>query len=230
MILCFDGGERELQGTIAFRIESNPGSIYDGFSVVGVEDYNTEALKALDAYRQYMAQDSYAGRLYFIYLNDDRIPELIIDGVDAATGSVVLTYFKGKVESCTLDRGDFEYYEKQNIIDNDTGNMGYFYCSIIQIQNGNFYEIATGNISMKDMYLDVDDWDFEDDSQWNFTWNGETVSAKEYWSNREEILPIEGGVNNPSWDIGIDVGSYSAEYGDAINQAYLELLERWDNR
>ena len=178
---------------------------------------------AIEAYADYFERKygyKNGGTCYCIYLNNDKIPELIVDSGDAAGGAMIFTYGPDGVSEHFLVRGEFLYWEKTNLIDNYYGHMGYYGDEIFQITNGYFENIAGGTYSIKEEYMYDSDWD--DDYKWDCEWMGDSVSMTEYTKKKNSFLPSDDGQWNNSFDIGIAIyDSYS------FTQAYYDLQIRW---
>ena len=202
------------------RLDAEAAEAYEEFIA------NTCGDTAIEAYGDYFEKTygfkniQQMGKCYCIYLNDDKIPELIVDAGDAAGGAMIFTYGPEGVSECYLARGEFEYWEKENIIDNCFGHMGAYGDAIVKIKNGSFDTIVNGYYEIKEQYLTSSDWDGDD--KWNCEWDGESVSMSEYNKKKDSYLPRSGGEWNSAYDIGIAIyDSYS------FMQAYYDLQIRW---
>ena len=121
-----------------------------------------------------------------MYINDDNIPELIIDGQNADDGAYVYTYFNGEVDSYYLSHSDYLYYPGQNIIDNASGWMGAYGNDVISIQNGKFVSLGSGYYHSPSLESDPA---IEDCV---FYWNDREVTSDEYLNHLGELLPEDG--------------------------------------
>ena len=138
-----------------------------------------------DAYYDYLidfdrkyGKDGYDGLEYrsydYIYVNDDDVPELLLQGQDEATGNLILTYYDGKIDELQTSRLYFDYIEKENQLRNSEGHMGYYYDYIFTIKNGKWETEEYGEYYVEDNTLEWDDDDLI------YEWNGEKVSSSEY--------------------------------------------------
>ena len=136
-----------------------------------------------DAYLDYL--DDFSSTLYdpdeinyrtfgYIYVNDDDIPELLIQGEDEATGNLILTYSDGLIDELQTSRLYFDYLKKGNRLRNSDGNMGYYYDYIYSIENGMWKSEAHGEYYVEDNSADWDDDDLI------YSWNDEQLTADEY--------------------------------------------------
>ena len=172
-------------------------------SVESVEDHTQESLSTeeenyvpdseepeivnawADAYYDYLidfdrkyGKDGYDGlecRTYdYIYVNDDDVPELVLQGQDEATGNLILTYCDGKIDELQTSRLYFDYIEKENRLRNSEGHMGYYYDYIYTIKDGKWETEEYGEYYVED---NTSEWD---DDDLIYEWNGEKVSSSEY--------------------------------------------------
>lgn len=111
-----------------------------------------------------------------IYLDDDDIPELVECGIGEASGSRIINYADGEASITQLRRLGFEYVEYGNILNNSNGNMGFYYDNIYEIQDGVMTLIAEG--TYEDEY---------GEGVYECTWNGKSVSEREYNDKINEI-------------------------------------------
>ena len=97
------------------------------------------------AYRSYIlnkADDSDTFAL--IDVNDDDIPELVIDSGVEAAGCRILTYDGSKVNVLNTRRLGFTYIERGNRLCNSDGSQDQYYDDVYEIRNGRWVCIARG--------------------------------------------------------------------------------------
>lgn len=150
-----------------------------------------------DAYSQYIADvdgenDTYA----LIYVNDDDVPELVIDTGVNATGCRILTYGNGQVNVLNTRRLGFTYIERGNRLCNSDGSMDSYYDDVYEIRNGRWVCIARGEYFG---YL----------NGWNeilgryvcryYRWNGQTTDIAQY-------MVKLGQVYDTSRAVGVEEG------------------------
>lgn len=77
-------------------------------------------------------------RYNLIYIDDDPIPEMVIDGRSEANGYKVLSLHDGKV--CSLDtwRYYLTYIERSGLMGYSNGSMGHYYTHVFKVENGEF--------------------------------------------------------------------------------------------
>lgn len=130
-------------------------------------------------------------RYKFIYVNDDEIPELAIEDVNAY--GKVLTYDKEVVELDTSREGS--YIERKNKIHagNHRMSYGYIYDEIYSIKNGKYVIVDKGE-------AEAAEGDVNHSEPWTFYWNSKEVLEEEYTKllndayNPDETLYIGGDV------------------------------------
>ena len=202
-------------------------------TVSGKNELNDDIETVLDAYVGYFEEecDIDSGTMdrtsvYFIYLNDDLIPEMIIDYGSAADGADIFTYSDGMVDSIHLRRGEFSYWEKKNVIDNSAGNMGYYTTDIISISDGKFIILGSGIQSVKDEYYDDDSWVDHVDEAYirDCDWDGREVSYTEYEAIVKGFHPDDTTTYNASYELGVAL-SYDTK--SSLEEAYHVLQHRW---
>ena len=110
----------------------------------------------------------------YIYVNDDDIPELVIQGQDEATGNIILTYKDGKIDELQTSRLYFDYIERGNLLRNSDGHMGGYYDYIYSIKYGKWQMENCGEYYVEDNSVMWDDDDLI------YEWNGKKVSRSGY--------------------------------------------------
>lgn len=95
--------------------------------------------KGLEAEVPYLDEDwRDSWNFGFIYLDQDKIPELVLSSGYEAAGNLICTIKNGKVEYLQTSRLNFYYKEYGNLLDNNDGNMGYYYDLIFSIGENGF--------------------------------------------------------------------------------------------
>ena len=89
--------------------------------------------------------DSYEYNRYgFIYVDDDDIPELAIDGDCEAAGCQILSYHDGEVTELNTSRLYFTYIEKKGLLCNSEGNMGLYYDNVYSLSKRGWTTVFLG--------------------------------------------------------------------------------------
>ena len=121
-----------------------------------------------------------------IYVDDDDIPELYLEGDCEATGCLILTCGNGVVDELQTSRLYFNYIERQNLLDNAEGHMGYYYDYVYTIEDGKWKCIGEGTYEA--MY---DDTGYVVDEDGNavmeYTWMGEPTDEAGYDQKLKEV-------------------------------------------
>jgi len=113
-------------------------------------DKQTASLSETDwkkAYRKYIAENLFADSccdyvFWFVYIDNDHIPELIIDTQSVAGGCHVLTYQDGQISHIIIgSTGTPSYIEKGNLLLDSAGHQGCYYDTVYQIVDGNWIKL-----------------------------------------------------------------------------------------
>ena len=134
------------------------------------------------AYADYLSErrdENYPYRYALIYLDDDEIPEIIDMGSCEAEGTRILNYSGGEVHETQLRRLYFSFIPWENLLLNREGNMGHYTADIYSIIDGKMTVISSGTQDETDEPHTPDE-NGEFEIKYNYTWNGESVSAEEY--------------------------------------------------
>lgn len=120
-----------------------------------------------------------------LYVDDDDIPELYLEGDCEATGCLVLTCGGGKIDELQTARLYFTYIEKKNLLNNCEGHMGYYYDNIYTIRNGIWENVARGEYS--EDYEAFEKRNFEGEPDYIYKWDEKEVTEEEY---KEKLLAV----------------------------------------
>ncbi|MDE7341776.1 MAG: C-type lectin domain-containing protein [Lachnospiraceae bacterium] len=143
-----------------------------------------------DAYLSYL--DTFEGvdacTYSLIYIDEDDIPELVIDTGYAAGGCMILTFHDGTLDGWQSSRRNFSYIEKGNLICNSDGNMGHYYDNVYTIQDGKWSYVGGGTFgdNPEGIQLDENGYDI-----YVYQWNEEDVSGEEYEERLNQIYPCD---------------------------------------
>ena len=118
-----------------------------GTSMILFENPNKEEFRLIpvlwkEAYTRYInsleATSEYGDYTYqLIYIDDNEIPELIIDYSTSSLGREVCIYSDQIIKSQPLEITGFYYIERENLFMNEYGKMNYFTTYIFKISDGN---------------------------------------------------------------------------------------------
>ncbi len=121
-----------------------------------------------------------------IYVDEDDIPELVIDTGYEAGGCQILTFHDGILDEWQSNRLNVTYIEKGNLICNSDGNMGYYHDYVYTIQDGKWRYVDGG------VWGDPSDgpqFDENGDYIFVYQWGEEEVSEEEYGTRLNEVYP-----------------------------------------
>lgn len=166
-------------------------------SIPEVEDYLGEPwrkayldyLKTDETIKAYVPENceyTYA----LIYLDDDDIPELVIDTGVEAGGQYIATYYNGEVKTQHFSRIGSQYIERSGLVYTDTGHMDYYPVTITKLVDGEFVVLGDG-VS----YVTDEDWKkmMEDENYpyiLTYEWNGESVTENQYNAKIAELYDL----------------------------------------
>lgn len=141
------------------------------------------------AYFEYLnALESNASFTYsLIYVDEDDIPELVIDTGYEAGGCMLLTWHNNRLDVLQTSRLYFNYIEKGNLLCNQEGNMGYYYDDVYSIQDGKWVFLCGGTYHDGADGAKVDE---EGNFIYEYAWNEETVSEADYNEKLNAAYPL----------------------------------------
>lgn len=153
------------------------------------------------AYLNYLEEDDYADRCTYslIYVDDDNIPEMVVDTGFEAGGCQFLTFHGHVLEVWQSDRRNVTYIERGNLICNSDGNMGYYYDNVYTIQDGKWVYVD-GGIRGDGPEMQMDEhgyplqffyWPGEEPRSREEYWAGEEIPQEEYEARLNAIYPEE---------------------------------------
>ena len=152
--------------------------------------YNCHSLTAdwAKAYYDYIEENfgEWIDNAYIFYLDDDDIPEVLVDGGAYAPAYYdLLSYQNGnivKVENI-YNGYDSSYIEKGNIFYSECETLSDKINSLYKIENGEFIEIGNEVTNLSDGSV-------------TYTWNGQNVSEDEYNKNFSENYDSNRAIQN----------------------------------
>lgn len=154
------------------------------------EEDNSKKENYREAYLSYLDEFEYADECTYslIYVDDDNIPELVIDNGYEAAGCIILTFHDGVLDEWQSSRLNFTYIERGNLICNSDGHMGYYYDWVYTIQDGKWCYVDGG------VYGDPPDgprFDENEDYIYVYQWGEDEVSEEEYGNRLNGVYPLE---------------------------------------
>ncbi|MCL1876313.1 MAG: hypothetical protein FWF87_08670 [Synergistaceae bacterium] len=128
-----------------------------------------------------------------IYVNDDDVPELLIDYGVGFEGAVLCTVSSGKVEVVKSSHSDMFYFERKNLFHIMGGHMDNYSDRVYTIQNGEFVLLHNGRYGAEDnSKVQVDE---EGNPIYQYFWNGKEVSDKDYERSLKAVFDDSKAVN-----------------------------------
>lgn len=113
-----------------------------------------------------------------IYLNDDRVPELVQVGATSAKGATVVIYRSGILNETWLNRRDFRYLEYENLLLSASGVENLHFDTIYSISGGKLSVSVQGYYG-NDSFAQVQ-YDDRGRESYDYTWDGGRVSRSGY--------------------------------------------------
>ena len=112
-----------------------------------------------------------------IYVDENDIPELAVIGNCEAEGCIIFNYYDGQVYETQLNRSNFSYIERENLLCNSAGNMDHYYDIVYSIIDGKMTQIGIGWVAVDGYPLRFD---AEGNIIYKYTWNDVELSQEEY--------------------------------------------------
>ena len=110
------------------------------------------------------------GAMSLIYIDNDDLPELVINWGFSARGCQVCTVSDGKLVCTTVGDDGVSYIERQNIFLNSGVRRYHYSDTVYAIQNGEFAILHNGEYVEKNI----------DDVEYYCRWDGKEVTESEY--------------------------------------------------
>ncbi len=146
-----DGADRQTEnenggdgGKSLFSYDKQGGSDTDGSEDPESGDgWGSAYIKYLDENPPVDGEYTYA----LIYVDEDDIPEMVINSQYEAGGCQIVTWHKGKLDVLQTSRLYFTYIEHENLLNNEDGHMGYYYDLVYTIRDGEWTMLFNGEYS-----------------------------------------------------------------------------------
>lgn len=162
-----------------------------------------------DAYRQLIIEQAQLlpstdyFSCYFIYLNDDTVPELWINSGYSYAGCRMITYHNGKAICNEVSDGSLRYIDRGNVFVHTYGRQGVYGDTIYKIRNGKFEILAEGERMAR-----PDEHGWPSNEEFDYSWNGKVVSENEYEKKIGQFIDL---------DDAITVGDYFYGYNEVLD-------------
>ncbi|MCD8109580.1 MAG: hypothetical protein LUE14_05715 [Clostridiales bacterium] len=165
-------------------VENSWKQLYEDYISEKVQEKNNSAYPDIVEYEFELA-----------YIDDDDIPELIIDYGSTAYGSEILTVYDNQLSILSGWVGGFSYIERENLFCDSGGHMDEYFDKVYTIQDGQFVLLYSGEYGLEeDIHVE-----FDPDDYYKYYWQGEEVSYDEYMQNLKEVFDNSVATNGDSW-------------------------------
>lgn len=131
--------------------------------------------------------DFMENRYQFMYLDNDKVPEILREGSCEAEGHRIFSTYQGNVSEINTNRLYFTYLEGEGLLNNCDGNSGYNHDTVFRLKDGKF-EIAFDGTYELDYSQIVDSYD-EDTAKFDYYIDGNPVSKEEYKTRLNNLYP-----------------------------------------
>lgn len=168
------------------------------------------------AYLEELGEDKEAFTYSLIYVDEDEVPELVIDSGFEAGGCRILTYQKEELAVLKTQRLGFTYLEKENLLCNSDGNMGVYYDYVSSISDGSWIRLATGEYGDGEEGVQVDE---NNDFIYEYSWEGEEVTEQEYRERLAAVFDAERAVSPEDYYIYSEMRSL-LETGQTVSAGH----------
>ena len=134
-------------------------------------------------YADYIEKDEWcqqaADSARLVYINNDSIPEIYIEGAFAAAGNQLLTIYKGKVYANDVSgQSSLSYVSKKGLVYENGGHMDAYYDNVGKLVKGKLTYTKGGTYGAKDN-SNVQ-FDSNGEPIYEYYWEGQKVSKKTY--------------------------------------------------
>ena len=172
----------------------------------GAEDWKAAYIAYLESLKDSEDAEELERYTYsLIYVNEDEIPELVIDSGFEAGGCRILTYQDGEVDVLQTRRLNFGYLEKENLLCNSDGNMGHYYDDVYSINDGKWVYIAGGEWGDGEDGMQFDE---EGELIYVYRWEGQEVEESAYDAKLKEVFDWEQAKRPESYYILTEMLSF----------------------
>ena len=147
-----------------------------------------------------------------IYVDEDDIPELLIDDAGGESyGCLILTFYNGVTDVLQTWRRGFTYIEKGNLLNNSSGIMGHYHDRIWTIENGKWVYVTGGELFMT---MGENNREY-----FNYEWEGEPVEEEEYEEKLAEVYDREQAIEPEEYE-RVDETLFRLQMGTGVSQTH----------
>lgn len=173
----------------------NPEDYYDGnaFSTFG-RGYNSWN-EAYMAYLEETTSEETSDMAYaLIYVDDDDVPEMVVDTGFEAGGCQILSFYDGTVRVLQTSRLYFTYIEKSGLLCNSEGHMGYYYDYVYKLDKGLWKLVLGGDYYELDENASEDEMYNDETGRFrtlHYTIDGEETDEETYMARLKEVYDLD---------------------------------------
>lgn len=126
-------------------------------------------------------------KFQLIYVDDDNVPELWINGSSMADGSQICTFDGQQVNSIFISEyGNLQYIERSGYFYTAGGHMDVYWDGVYRVQNGQFVDIARGDFGAQDnAHVQFDE---NGEPIYQYSWNGISTTKQAYQENLNRVF------------------------------------------
>ena len=143
-----------------------------------------------------------------VNINDDDIPELVINNGSVAGGGDVFTVHNDKLENVHIYTGGFSHMERKNLFADVGGRMDYYHDKVYRIQNGKFELINKGEYWVEDS--SNREYDDKGNMIYTYRWNDKKVSKEKYEQELKSVFDKSKAVS-PYEEKGVSIKDIISE-------------------
>ena len=174
--------EMEYSEEWSVDLEGNYSSWQEGFAD-WIREHESENIDFYNGYQSCHYQ--------LVYVDDDDVPELFVQGNSEAEGECIVSFYDGKMSQYYLSRiGGTVYRKLQGLVYNQNGNSGYYPVRIGKLYHGKFYKAGSG-IEMEEPI----EKDGEIIPHSHYEWEGVVLSEDDFWKEVNTVFPLEDADN-----------------------------------
>lgn len=137
-----------------------------------------------------------------IYVDDDNIPELWINGGTLAGGCQLCTVDESTVKDIFISEyGSLQYIERMGLFYTGGGHMDVYWDSVYRLQGGQFVELAHGDYGAEGNANIL--YDSDGAPIYQYSWNGVEMTEQEYESQLAVAFDVSSARNifdEPTYD------------------------------
>ena len=139
-----------------------------------------------------------------IYIDDDNIPELVVDGPSNADGSQVYTVSYGELIYIHGSVGGIFFIERQNIFLRSGGRGGHYHDTLYTIDDGEFVVLHEGHFT----------------DMGSFIWDGENVTCEGYSDRLSEAFNQSEA--SSSWEQAISLEEMIIKITAILSESFVQ--------